>query len=242
MAEQEVVESALLDALIAEIKEVQSHPTTAAMTPGEVLQRFDTERGPAEMSYHGVNDDSDRAVTVYSTKDGMSSEILVNMLAKTLRRRWQAESDVPQELWGRPVFSIRPKPLYTLKTPDIKCFMHVESEERELLDTIGLGGRVCRKASISDEFSKEMHEQHRHRNEKSVHERYLTKTRESVTDEREKAMLDAQLALAQVVKDMVWERKEPLNEAVAELSEAADVTPPDFDFDAAAAERDEESE
>ena len=212
MPTQEAVEDALMEALIEQIQEVRSHPVQSAMTPGEVLKRFDTELGPAEMSYHGANDESDRAVTVFSTKDGVSSEILVNMLAKTLRRKWPMDSDVPQELWGKAVFSIRPKSLYTLETPNLMCFMHVKSEERELLNKIGLTGRVCRKASLADDFSKEMHEQHRHRNEKAVHERYLTKTREGVTDVREAAMLDAQLSLAQVVRDMV-QRNAPEAEA-----------------------------
>jgi hypothetical protein len=101
------------------------------------------------------------AVTVYSQMDGTSSDVLVSMLSKQLRKRFPRDPNIPERLWGRLAFKMDP-PANTPMRPKLTCWLHPDHEKRDGLQVIGLGHRVCRKSNIPSEMDVLMHVQKKH--------------------------------------------------------------------------------
>lgn len=103
-------------------------------------------------------------VNIYSTLDGMPSRVLRGMAAKKLRQRWpEGVSNVPQELWGRPVFTR--KPLKKYRVGEVKCLLNPEHPRHEFVVLAGLGHLVCMKSNMPTEFAARQHMQHKHSDE-----------------------------------------------------------------------------
>ena len=147
------VESALLDAAIDEIKALGK---SGGIQAGELLETLGDQ---SLMTYTGVGrpDSEDSYVEIYSTKDGMPSTVLVNMLSKCLRKRWPESTDVPRNLWGKRVFSLKPMYAYVSTPNPLKCFLHPESSYRSQVETVGLGRMTCSKKNLATPYDQLMH-------------------------------------------------------------------------------------
>lgn len=120
---------------------------------GEVGEALQDEQLAGANKMGVVKTDYEK-VTIYSTLDGTSSQVLVSMLAKQMKKR------LPD---GRLAFSITPVDVPARL--DLKCYLHPEHERREELDAIGLAGQVCRKANIPTQFGLARHMRTRHKGE-----------------------------------------------------------------------------
>lgn len=98
-------------------------------------------------------------VTLYSTIDGLPSQVLVNMLGRKLTQK------LPD---GRPAWSRTQTMPY--KPGEMKCLLHAEHPRRSELDSIGLLGKTCTKSNITSVFEVRQHMLHRHTQEWNVME------------------------------------------------------------------------
>lgn len=91
--------------------------------------------------------------TVWRLKDGYQVRIPAHLLEHTLKKR---DRD------GSYLFTAYKEKAPTYKPGEIKCFLHPEADERELLDEIGLAGVTCPAGNLRSMYSKRMHAQNRH--------------------------------------------------------------------------------
>src|SRR5581483_11920881 len=91
--------------------------------------------------------------TVWSLKTGRPVRVPHHLLEKTLAKRDRDGSYLFTAYQDR-------APQYRGGT--VKCFLHAESEERALLDAIGLANVVCTKENLISDLAKRMHAEHRH--------------------------------------------------------------------------------
>jgi hypothetical protein len=108
-------------------------------------------------------------VVVYNQHTGESSEILLSMLTKQLRRRFPKEPSIPENLWGVLAFKIDP-PKGLTESQMLLCFFHPDHPKREGFNEVGLSGVVCRKHNIPSEMAVEQHARKKHPQEMRIYE------------------------------------------------------------------------
>ena len=108
---------------------------------------------------------------------------------------------------GSPPLSI---PEYRLGS--VKCFMHKESEERELLDSLGMAGKLCIAGHLANIYAKRIHERKCHKREREMFQDYLDDKKEAATIERQEKQYTAMMALAEKASTAAEEK--PTKKAV----------------------------
>lgn len=96
---------------------------------------------------------------------------------------------------GKPVFTERRELAAVRKANTVKCFMHEDAPERDILLSIGINKR-CPNGELASDYSKQVHAQHRHKQEWAMYQEYVKKEKEARSDERQQSQIDATLALA----------------------------------------------
>lgn len=143
------IDAELLEAQIDRIRETAD------------VKKFKTGETEVDTALHGgsmgYTSNAEDKVTLYHTQTGEARTILVNMLRHTLSKKL---SD------GRPAFSMTPTVEFKLGVT--KCWLHPEHEDREWLDSIGLGGIECQSGHLRDGFNAEMHMMRKHSQEHRV--------------------------------------------------------------------------
>lgn len=152
-------------------------PGEAPMADGALLSETDAIGSMQMTSDPGSRD----KITLYSTIDGMPSDVLVNMLAKKLQQK------LPD---GRPAWSEKPTMPY--KTGKMLCLLHADSPRREELDGIGLAGKTCTKSNIQSAFEVRQHMLHRHHQEWQVMEEARAEREREEEREFRRALMAAQ--------------------------------------------------
>ena len=79
----------------------------------------------------------------------------------------------------------------------VKCFMHKESEERELLDSLGMAGKLCIAGKLANIYAKRIHERKCHKREREMYQDYLDDKKEAASIERQEMQYTAMIALAE---------------------------------------------
>lgn len=120
-------------------------------------------------------------VTLYSTIDGLPSQVLVNMLGKKLAQK------LPN---GQPAWSRTPTVTY--KQGEMKCLLHAEHPRRKEFDEIGLAGKTCTKSNIASAFEVRQHMLHRHHQEWQVMEEARAEREREEEREFRRALMAAQ--------------------------------------------------
>lgn len=116
--------------------------------------------GTSKMRRVKGDDDWENTTVLYSTLDGSPSTVLRGMVTKKLQQRWPEVNQVPEVLWGKPVFTR--KPLLTYKMGENLCFLNPKHKERDFIVAIGLGSITCRKSNLPTEFAARQHGEHKH--------------------------------------------------------------------------------
>lgn len=150
-AKDSAIQEALLDAYLDDLKDNKSKQE-------RVLAVAQTDEG----EFTSFVDEKDaEKVSVYNQYDGVESRILVSMLSKQLRKRFPRSVEIPEHLWGKRAFAVSP-PSNMPTRQALLCWFHPKSDRREMLNELGLGGRVCRKSNIPTEIDIELHMQRKH--------------------------------------------------------------------------------
>jgi len=79
----------------------------------------------------------------------------------------------------------------------VKCFMHKDSEERELLDSLGMAGKLCIAGKLANIYAKRIHERKCHKREREMFQDYLDDKKEAASIERQEMQYTAMIALAE---------------------------------------------
>ena len=143
---------------------------------GMVFQHIRTNRDP---------------VTLYAMTDGEPITIPKYMVAqaKTLRR----ES-------GELRFTARKEDAPTYKRGDIKCFLHLESPDRPMVDAAGLTGKTCKAAHLGSNFAKNIHGERRHSREWAAFRSHMDGVREAEKRDEARQQLEATLTIARAAQ------------------------------------------
>ena len=79
----------------------------------------------------------------------------------------------------------------------VKCFMHEDSEERGLLDSLGMAGKLCIAGKLANIYAKRIHERKCHKREREMYQDYLDDKKEAASIERQEMQYTAMIALAE---------------------------------------------
>jgi hypothetical protein len=126
-------------------------------------------------------------VTVYSTEDGSPVPVPAYRINEVMgltdtkgNHRFVAEAkDAPEYIQGT-----------------VKCFLHKDSPEREILAKIGLSGAFCPAEHLASEHSKRIHGHHRHKQEWAAYQEYMENRKEERREARQDEQLAATLTIA----------------------------------------------
>jgi len=129
----------------------------------------------------GVN--ADELTSVWSMQDGSESHVLKHKLNEVLRKR---NPDGSPKFWIPGMPNQPPEQ----KRGVLLCQLNENHEDREWLDSIGLVGRTCRKATLLSEFDVETHMLNRHRQENALIQTALERRKRD--EERELQQLQLQ--------------------------------------------------
>jgi hypothetical protein len=131
---------------------------------------------------------------IYATLDGEPLIMTRKRARKLLERR------LPD---GRFMFVADIDKAPTYQKGDVKCFLHKDSEQRELMDTLGLAGKLCPAGQLANAFAKYIHESKKHVKSYEIWEKH-------VSDKKDKAAIDRQERQFQATMQQ--------NEAILELA------------------------
>ena len=90
-----------------------------------------------------------------------------------------------------------PAHLPVYRKGSVKCFMHAESEERSILDSLGMAGKECPGGQLANIYAKRIHERTCHKREREMFQDYLDDEKEKTAIERQDRQYEAMMALAQ---------------------------------------------
>lgn len=126
-------------------------------------------------------------ITLYAMKDGEPVEMSPDLAQMAMRKRYTD---------GTYVFTADKSkaPAYVLG--NVKCILHPDSAERELLNDIGMSNKVCRSEHLASLYSKRIHAQRRHKDEWAAFVEYRDTLKEQAAIDRQERQLEATLALA----------------------------------------------
>lgn len=174
------IEDALIEAKIDQIKETRDHGFSV-FNPGDPEVSTALEGRGMKLTSTA----EDRAI-IYDTETGEPREVLVNMLAKTLKKKRN----------GKPAFSVAP--VKEFKQGSVPCWFNPASPRYEAIRQIpGLETFECPAANLASEFDAELHAKNRH------DRRYLRvkdheERMEKLADrERQERQIAAMMALAE---------------------------------------------
>lgn len=126
-------------------------------------------------------------VTVYSVENGEPVSVPAYMLGAVMEKRLED---------GRFRFVGKKEdaPEYTPGT--VKCFLHPDSPERDILNEIGMVTVTCPTAHLANEHSKRIHAQHRHKQEWAAYNEHRSGQEKKRYEERQDRQLNATLEIA----------------------------------------------
>lgn len=126
-------------------------------------------------------------ITLYSMTDGEPIVMARAIAEMAIKKKYKG---------GGFMFTndVNEAPKYKLGV--VKCFLHPDSPERELLSEVGMATKVCHSAHLASPYSKRIHAQHRHKDEWAAFTEYKTDIKEQAAIARQEKQLDATLALA----------------------------------------------
>lgn len=137
-------------------------------------------------------------IVVYDQVTGVPSTVLLSMLSFQLRKRVQAQPDIPTQFWGIRAFDRTPPPADRIAPRrEMKCWLHPEHANRQVYDAIGLAGRMCRKWNIPTAMDVELHVRHKHPKEYEVIKNAVTEANTSADRAAARASSDAMVRLVE---------------------------------------------
>lgn len=155
---------------------------------GQIAQLSEDPEDEAEMTFKETSPRR-RKVLIYSMLDGEEIQIPRSLLTQTMEKK------LPD---GRPMFTAYKDRAPKFKMGQVKCFLHRDSEERQILTEIGIT-KLCPAGNLASLHSKRIHAQHRHRQEWEPYQEWLAAQSEQENRDRQDRQLEATLAIARGV-------------------------------------------
>lgn len=124
--------------------------------------------------------------TVYSMRSGRPAQVPLHLLQRTLEK---------QDRDGTFLFTAFKDKAPEFKRGQVKCFLHPESDERSLLDEIGLAAVTC-PGKLASTYSKRLHAEHRHSSEWALYQEVRKQHEDQDNRDRQDRQLEATLAIA----------------------------------------------
>ena len=126
--------------------------------------------------------------TLYSMIDGHSIECPKFALQSTLAK--------PMKGTNAPLWTSYPDRAPEWVPGKVKCFLHIDSPDREALAEIGLSKKTCKKSNLDSIHSKRIHGQNKHAQSWAALGEYYADEKEGIAAERQEKQLQATLELA----------------------------------------------
>ena len=126
-------------------------------------------------------------VTLYRTDTGEPKTFPQYMVNALLEKR------LPDDRYA---FTSDQDSVPTFQQGQVKCFLHPESPERDIVEELGMGGINCPAAHLRSAQSKRIHALHRHSQEWAAYQEHINEQRRVETESRQEQQLEATLAIA----------------------------------------------
>ena len=178
------IEEQLIEAKVAEVKSTGNHGFSVFKTGDSEVD------GAVEGGRMGFTTNAADKVWVYSTENGEPREILVNMLAKTLKKK----------RFGKPAFSLTPTVEY--RTGNKLCMLHPDHPDRELFVSLGVTkicgeGTTAPAGKLASDLDVRTHMEHRHRREWLTIQEHFAQVEKQDDRDRQDRLAEAMLAAVQ---------------------------------------------
>ena len=174
------IEDALIEAKIDQIKETRDHGFSI-FNPGDTEVSAALEGRGMKLT----STDVDRAI-IYDTETGEPREVLVNMLAKTLKKKRN----------GQPAFSVAPVKEYVRGA--VPCWFNPASPRYAAIRQIpGLENFECGSAHLASEFDAELHVKNRHDRRYLRVKDYEERMEKAADRDRQERQIAAMLSMAE---------------------------------------------
>jgi hypothetical protein len=140
---------------------------------------------------YAVNPERDDTyITIYSTVNGVASDILRLMAPKVLSKVVKDGPDIPAGMVGKRAFSLTRGDFP--EKPKFLCDLHKDNPKREWLDANGLAGIICRKANLASAYEVLRHRRFTHHDEHLLIDKLQN-------DERDNEMRDYQRSVMAIL-------------------------------------------
>lgn len=168
------------------------------------------EDGDSEIANIDRDKRASHYIEIYSLQDGKPSQVPSYMLANKVSQR---------DRFGKPVFTpVKSRaPEYMLGT--IKCLLHPENEEADLMREIGAVAIPCHKSNLRTKLDLRRHMEHRHSDEWNAYQEHLAEV-EKQAEREHRENLAALLKDSQKGKPGRPRKNPELEEANESASEA----------------------
>jgi hypothetical protein len=167
----------------------------------DLLQEVEgIERDDSEILFQDTSPRRPMAI-IYATLDGEP------LLVTQKRARILFQRKLPD---GRPMFRAKADQVPTYRKGDVKCFLHKDSPDRALMDSLGLQGKLCPAGQLANAYAKYIHESGKHVKTWDIWQKH-------VSDEKEKQAIERQ--------DRQFEATMAQNEAILQLARSNQAAP-----------------
>lgn len=119
---------------------------------------------------------------IYATLDGEP------LVVTRKRARRLLERSLPD---GRFMFAADITKVPTYKKGNVKCFLHKDSQERELMDSLGLAGKFCPAGQLANSYAKYIHESGKHVKTYEIWEKHVADEKEAAAVNRQERQFEA---------------------------------------------------
>jgi hypothetical protein len=103
---------------------------------------------------------------------------------------------------GRPMFvaDIKKAPAY--QKGAVKCFLHKDSPDRALMDSLGLVGKVCPAGQLANSYAKYIHETSKHVKTWAIWQNHVSETKEKEYIDRQDRQFEATMAQNEAILEL----------------------------------------
>jgi len=151
----------------------------------DLLQQVEgIEQDESEILFQDTSPRRPMAI-IYATLDGEPIVVTRKRARKLLERK------LPDRRFMF-VADINKAPRY--QKGDVKCFLHKDSPDRELMNSLGLQGKVCLAGQLANAYAKYIHETGKHVKTWDIYQKHVSDKKEAEAIERQDRQFEATMA------------------------------------------------
>jgi len=123
---------------------------------------------------------------------------------------------------GRPMFVADSTKVPAYQKGDKKCFLHKDSDERAVMDSLGLAGKFCPAGQLANAYAKHIHESGKHVKTYDIYQRHISDEKERATVDRQERQFEATMAQNAAILELARSTQDAAPEAVEAPQAACD--------------------